>query len=415
MGEASPPEPRDGSAAAATPPDTTRVLAIAALSLFATSLFMRSVDPVIPQIAASFDMDVRTVALLSTAYALPYALAQPFLGSLGDTLGKTLVLKVCLALSAVAGFLGAFAPDYTVLLVSRVLVGMVSGGIFPIALAIGGDLVPVHRRQVAFGRLLAAAMLGNVLGSPLAGVIADTVGWRGVFALVAGLAVVAFVATMVGLRGPGLDRRTRFEMATVVGGYRAIFKNPLAKICFSAVFLEGAFLYGIFPFIAVLLAARGEGRAAIAGVVIAGFAVGGFLYSGFISVLLGRLGERGMMIGGGLLMAGGLSTVALGLAWPFEFAAFTVLGLGFYSLHGVIQVYVTELAPAARGTAMALHGCAFFVGQALGPVFYRYGFDHLGVGVTGAIGAVALLGVGLMCAAKLRRPENPDRMPAPGA
>jgi predicted MFS family arabinose efflux permease len=384
----------------------TRVLLTAGLSLFATSLFMRSVDPLIPQIAESFGMDTRTVALISTAYALPYAIAQPLVGGIGDAIGKTRVLKACLVLSVVAGFVGAAAPDYRVLLASRVLVGLVSAGIFPIALAIAADIVPLDRRQVAYGRLLAAAMLGNLLGSPLAGIVADTVGWRGVFALVASLAAVAIVAVQIGFRGLALDVREPLDVASVVGRYRAVFGKPLAKVCFSAVMLEGVFLFGLFPFVAVLLAARGEQRAAIAGLVISGFAIGGLFYAGFVSVLVRLLGEWRLSVGGGALMAAGMGMVGLGLAWPLEFAVFVVLGIGFYSLHGVIQVYVTELVPASRGTAMALHGCSFFLGQALGPVIYRYGFDHLGVGGMCAIAAAALLGVGYLCAAMLRRPAK---------
>ncbi|HEX5844921.1 MAG TPA: MFS transporter, partial [Rhodoplanes sp.] len=79
---------------------------------------------------------------------------------------------------------GVVAPNFSVLLASRILAGVVAGGVFPIALALAGDLVPVARRQVAIGRLLAAAMLGNLLGSPFAGMVGDVIGWRGVFALV---------------------------------------------------------------------------------------------------------------------------------------------------------------------------------------------------------------------------------------
>ena len=39
---------------------------------------------------------------------------------------------------------------------------------------------------------------------------------------------------------------------------------------------------------------------------------------------------------------------------------FRVLGFGFYTLHAVIQIYASELAPAARGSAMALHSFFFF-------------------------------------------------------
>jgi predicted MFS family arabinose efflux permease len=404
--ESTSPEPSRPEATAlhdGVPPGTTRVLLVAALSLFATSLFMRCVDPLIPQIAMGFGLDTATVVLLSTAYALPYALAQPMLGSIGDTLGKTRVLKVSLVASAAAGFLGAVAPDFAVLMVSRVLVGVLSAGIFPIALAIAGDLVPVQRRQIAFGRLLAAAMLGNVMGSPLAGVIADTVGWRGVFALVATLALVAFVAVQIGFRGLALDTRSRFDVPTVMAGYRAVLRNPLAKFCYAAVFIEGVFVYGLFPFVATFLAARGEGRAVIAGVVIAGFAIGGFIYSATVPLLVGRLGERRLMLGGGLFMALGVSSTALGLAWPFEIVVFMVLGLGFYSLHGVIQVYVSELAPASRGLAVALHGSCFFLGQALGPIVYRVGFEQAGVGPSTLVGAMVLLTTAAVCAARLRR------------
>ena len=57
-----------------------RVLNLMAFVVFATSLFMRSVDPVIPQIASDLNVAPTTAALLSTAFTLPYALVQPVLG-----------------------------------------------------------------------------------------------------------------------------------------------------------------------------------------------------------------------------------------------------------------------------------------------------------------------------------------------
>src|SRR5262249_20199283 len=49
--------------------------------------------------------------------------------------------------------------------------GVVAGGVFPVAMALTADLVPVHQRQVAIGRLLAVGLTGNMLGSSIAGVI----------------------------------------------------------------------------------------------------------------------------------------------------------------------------------------------------------------------------------------------------
>ena len=60
-----------------------RVLNLMAFVIFATTLFMRSVDPVIPQIAQDLKVTTTTAALLSTGFTLPYALVQPVLGALG--------------------------------------------------------------------------------------------------------------------------------------------------------------------------------------------------------------------------------------------------------------------------------------------------------------------------------------------
>ena len=69
------------------------------------------------------------------------------------------------------------------LVAMRVAAGLVAGGVFPVAMALVGDLVPVNQRQVAIGRLLAVGLTGNLVGSSIAGVIGDLLGWRGVFAI----------------------------------------------------------------------------------------------------------------------------------------------------------------------------------------------------------------------------------------
>ena len=75
-------------------------------------------------------------------------------------------------------------------------------------------------------------------------------------------------------------------------------------------------------------------------------------------------------------------------------------------LHAVIQIYASELAPAARGSAMALHSCFFFLGQAVGPVVYGAGLSTIGLNPVLWFGAAVLLATGLVCAQWLRRPQE---------
>ena len=86
-----------------------------------------------------------------------------------------------------------------------------------------------------------------------------------------------------------------------------------------------------------------------------------------------------MMRFGGIALGFCLVVIAARLYWPLEFVNFALLGFGFYMLHAVIQIYASELAPAARGSAMALHSFFFFLGQAVGPIVYGAGLSTIGL------------------------------------
>ena len=237
------------------------------------------------------------------------------------------------------------------LITLRMVSGIVSGGIFPAAMAFAADLAPLGQRQVALSRVLFAGMSGNLLGASIGGIVADLIGWRGVFLATGTVGALAFIVAVLGFRGTAASQAPRVGFKSVPGDYRTILANPRAKVCFGAVFLEGVFIMGLFPYVALLLMAAGEPRASIAGVVIAGFWIGGVFYAMSVGNLLEMAGQRAVMFGGACCASVALIANAFGGWWPFELAAFVVLGLGFYLLHGSIQVYMTELAPEARGAA----------------------------------------------------------------
>jgi MFS family permease len=75
--------------------------------------------------------DPARVALLASAFALPYALVQPVLGPVADAWGKQRVILFALAFQAVFLFASALAPTLMILLVLRALTGAAGGGVFP--------------------------------------------------------------------------------------------------------------------------------------------------------------------------------------------------------------------------------------------------------------------------------------------
>ena len=381
----------------------TRILTTLWFAVFATSLFFRAVDPIIPQIAADLQEPIGSVALLATAFALPYALVQPILGALADVIGKTRMMFACLVLVTFATFAAAFATTLPQLMATRIVAGIVAGGLFPVSLALVADTVPIQKRQVAVGRLLAGAMLGNLLGASVSGILTDFISWRGVFIFNGCAAALAMIVAFIGFGGPGRKPPKQMNFSEILPSYRMIFLNPAAKFCFGGVFIEGVFLLGLYPFVAPMLHDQGETRASIAGIVIAGFGVGGIIYALIIGRLLPIFGQKKLMIAGGILQGAGIMAMALQPSWQVQLAIFVMFGCAFYLLHGAIQIFVTELAPDARSSAAAAHSTFFFTGQSIGPVFYRLGFYEVGLIPSLLFGGLMLMINGFVCATFLRQ------------
>src|SRR3954454_5122663 len=128
-------------------------------------------------------------------------------------------------------------------------------------------------------------------------------GWRGVLAILGALVVVAAIAFATGCGGKDLQQTPRTNLAALRHGSRTIFTNPNARVCYSAVFIEGCCVLGLFPFIAAFLFELGQTRLSIAATVISGFACAGRFYTMTVSRLLPRLGVKGRMTAGATLVA----------------------------------------------------------------------------------------------------------------
>ena len=385
------------------------VLNIIALATFAASLTTRALDPVLPHVASDFAVSIAAAAAFASVFAFTFAIVQPVLGAAADLFGKARLVIVCLVLLGLANILGALSSSFSLLFASRVLAGIGAGGVFPIALGLTSDLVAPNKRQVAIGRTLTGSMTGNLLGASLSGLIGDFLGWRGVLAVLGALAVVASVAVAIGFRGSALKRApARVDLSVLRHGYRTIFANPNARVCYTAVFIEGCCVLGLFPYVASFLFEQGVTSLSIGGLVIAGFAVGGLFYTVSVSRLLPRLGVNGMMRFGAVLMGLQLAIIAFGPRWQLQAVNFVLMGWGFYMLHGSLQVFASELSVEARATALSLHSFFFFMGQTVGPVAYGFGILNAGKIPALLTSAVIIVALGFACAGLLRQSRPAD-------
>jgi predicted MFS family arabinose efflux permease len=359
---------------------------------FITMGTLRLIDPLLPAIAEDFGTSVGGVAATVTAFMLGYGLFQLVHGPLGDRAGKLRVMACALALCALATAGCALTASVGGLATLRFVGGMAAGAVVPLSLAHIGDTVAYDARQATIGRFLSWTLLGQMLAGSLAGLFAEYLGWR--------LAFVAFGAAgaVVAVR---LARAAAAEARPAATGaapaarrtHLGLLRSASTRRVWGGVFLEGSLLLGALPYAgAYLKHAFGLDYLAI-GLVLGCFGAGGLLYTGTVRWLVRRLGERGLLLGGGLLVAACYAALAAAPSWPLFVPALTLVGAGFFALHSTLQTRATELAPQARGTALSGFAFCLFLGQGLG--VYAYGLLIDGPGYRAAFAAAAL-GVALL-------------------
>jgi MFS transporter, YNFM family, putative membrane transport protein len=339
---------------------------------FASSFSLRLIDPLVLPIASHFAVANGTAAMLSPAYALPYAISQPFLGPISDRFGRIRCMRVCMAGLAATLLVGALAPSFSVLFASRMIAGVFGGGLVPLVLAALGDAYDMNARQVAIGRMLFALISGQMLGSIVAGFAGEAAGWQSAFWISFGLAAIAALLLWSALRDTsGAHRGAHASFGALYG---RVFANAKAKWLYPAVFVEGMLFFGLFPYAgeALLAIEPGASRevARHVGVVLGAFGVGGLLYAFTVRRLLHALGPRRMCVVASVLGAAAFAALTLAGHWWEAALAMLASGLAFYMIHNSLQTEATELAPGARGSAVALFASGLFLGQGAGPLLF---------------------------------------------
>lgn len=384
-------------APAAPPPRSLKslILVLGACG-FASTFTMRLLDPLVPTLATEFGRSIAQVAAVVTAFASAYALGQPFLGPIADSIGKLRTISVCLGLLALLSVAAGFAGSFEMLAGVRMVAGVAAGGVIPVAMAAIGDRAPMEERQIMLGRFLVLMIIGQMAGAACSGLIAEHLGWRSVFVMAGAIAGIAGLLVVLVLKPRPNALRPPLSFKTALASYAAVFANPRSKLLYGLVVVEGSLIFGMPPYIAAILHERADVGPSQAGLVIAGTGLGGIIYGVLTRILVERLGPTRMTTLGGIVM--GLAYALFSLAflpWWSAIAIFTLSGFGFFLMHGTFQAQATELAPSARGSAVALFACALFCGHALGPVLMGAAL-HL-FGTSGAIlifaAGIALLGL----------------------
>jgi predicted MFS family arabinose efflux permease len=389
----------------AKPATTGSTVVLLAFAAFFSGAALRVCDSLLPRLASDFSVTPGAAGQVVIGFSVAYGLMQLVFGPLGDRYGKTRLMCIAMFGCAAGAAASALAPDLSSLSVARIVWGMAAAGIIPLAMAWIGDNVPYEQRQATLARFLTGTLSGMTVGQLAGGLFADSApGWRGAFfTLALGFACVGWLLLTRVAHAPVAPRADGSPHPAFIAQLRAVLAVPWARVVLASVLAEGIFLLGPMSYLPSYLHLRHGLSLSTASALLALYAVGGLVYAFTARRIVARLGERRMALCGGLLM--GASYLALWLSPPWLFVAPIALALGFgtYLFHNTLQTHATQMAPAMRGTAVALFSACLFGGQAIGVTASGWTIDHLGYTPMLIAAAIATPLAGWAFAAALRR------------
>ncbi len=376
-----------------------------AIAAFAAQAMVRSTDSLLPQIASDLGVTVGAASAVVTFYLLAHGSVQLIIGPIGDRFGKYLCVSIAAAFATVMVAACGLAPNLPALVGFRLACGLATGWIIPFALAFVGDVVPYERRQQILGRFISGQILGQMFGQAASGVLGEYFGWRNVFFILAGLLAIATAGLFYELWSNPITRARSAEAPRgrgFVADYAIVLRNPWARTIIVMAFIEFGAMFGAFTYVGADLHLRFDVGFALLGLFVGAFAVGGLIYSISVKAFVAWLGQKGLALGGGILLAAAYVMLAFEPVYWTAPLAIGLTGLGFYMLHNTLQTNATQMSPEARGTAVAIFSAALYLGQTAGVAIAALAFDRFTAVPIFLAAAVALLLLGWWLSVSLK-------------
>lgn len=169
--------------------------AVGALGVLALALgtLQTVVDPARPMLERELGVDSAAAALIASTLLITGAIVAPIAGKLGDRYGGKRVLLVLMVLVSAGGVLSSLAPNLPVLLAGQTLQGAMVGAL-PLSFILVRKNFPKGQTQVAIGVVTALFTAGGIVGTLVAGPLAEGLSWHWIFAAPT---IVIIVATAI--------------------------------------------------------------------------------------------------------------------------------------------------------------------------------------------------------------------------
>ncbi|GAA4536290.1 MFS transporter [Amycolatopsis samaneae] len=357
--------------------------AMLALGAFAVGTDAFVIAGVLPSIADSLGVGIAAAGQLVTVFSLAYAIAAPVLGVLTAGWSRRSALLTALLVLSAGNALTALAPDYPLVLASRVLAAAGAALYTASASATAATLAGERNHGKAISVVLLGVTSSLVLGTPIGTVIGGALGWRATLwfvVLLGGLACALIAVRLPPLAGSaGTGLRERLAPLT---DRRVLTALAATLVVFTGIYLPYTY------FSAVYEPATG-GDSAMLAILLLVFGVAGTAGNLVAGTLADRFGASRVVLAATALLTVALLLVpVLRVSVATAVPAIAVVGFLSFSVTSPQQQAIIALAPAARSVVTALYQSALYLAISLSGVVGGVALDGLGAGTLAPLAAV---------------------------
>ena len=358
------------------------------ISAFAIGTTEFVIVGLVPAIAEQMGISLPSAGLLVSIYALGVAIGAPVLTALTARLPRKQLLILLMALFTAGNLLAWLAPGYNTLVVARLLTGLAHGVFFSIGSTIATGLVAREKAATAIAIMFGGLTIALVTGVPLGTFIGQHFGWRETFLAVAGLGIIALIASML-----LIPKAIPMQPVAGLKAQLSVLTHPRLLMIYAITALGYGGVFTAFTFLAPMMQSLAGFSPSAVSLILLGYGVAvaiGNIWGGKLADKQGAIPALTLIFAALAVML-----VIFQFTVSIHYAALvTVLVMGIFAFGNVpgLQVYVVQKAgeytPGAVDVASGLNIAAFNVGIALGSIVGGQTVEHYGLASTPWIGAV---------------------------
>jgi DHA1 family inner membrane transport protein len=367
-------------------------LPLLALAVGAFGIGVTEFSPMglLPVIAEGVDVSIPSAGMLISAYAIGVMVGAPLMTLALSRWSRRSALLVLMAIFTVGNVLSALSPNYTTLLLARLVTSLNHGAFFGLGSLVAASVVPRHKQASAVATMFLGLTIANG-GVPAATWLGQVIGWRMSFAATSVLGLIAMLSLWFALPAGEAGRRPDIRREL------AVLKSPVVLVALLTTVLGAGAMFTLYTYVAPTLAeltgASPNFVTAMLVLIGIGFTIGNTVGGRFADRSLdGSLIAFLVLIIADLLAFPWLATTQTGAA-----IALLIFGFGTFAVVPPLQMRVMRAATDAPGLASSVNVGAFNLGNAVGAAagggVISAGMGYAAVPVAGAIIAAAGLGL----------------------